>query len=208
MTVFPDPEFEARFAHFGPVCGVDEVGRGPWAGPVVTAAVILGPDAPEGLRDSKTLSLRQRNAFFDAIMSSCQVAIGRADLREIEELNILQASLVAMSRAVSALKTCPAIALIDGNKLPRDLPCRGLPVVKGDAQSRAIAAASIVAKVTRDREMVALAQQFPGYAWETNMGYGTKAHRDGLSRYGVTPHHRRGFAPIHKILVQQNYSTR
>lgn len=208
MAQIPDPDFEAQYAHFGSVCGVDEVGRGPWAGPVVTAAVILGPDAPDGLRDSKALSASRRDALFDAILATCQVGIGRAELDEIEQLNILNASLMAMTRAVLALPQVPDFALIDGNKLPPDLPCHAQPVVKGDGKSRAIAAASIIAKVTRDREMVALAQQYPGYGWETNMGYGTKAHQEGLSRYGVTPHHRRGFAPIHKILVQQNYSTR
>ncbi|SOH93151.1 RNase HII [Monaibacterium marinum] len=208
MVQIPDPDFEARYAHFGPVCGVDEVGRGPWAGPVVTAAVILGPDAPDGLRDSKALSASRRDALFDAILETCQVGIGRAELDEIESLNILKASLLAMTRAVEALPTTPGFALIDGNKLPTNLPCDAEAIVKGDGKSRAIAAASIIAKVTRDREMVALAQQYPGYGWETNMGYGTKAHQEGLSRYGVTPHHRRGFAPIHKILVQQNYSTR
>ena len=208
MKNLPDPNFEAQFAHHGLVCGVDEVGRGPWAGPVVTAAVILGPDAPDGLRDSKALSASRRDALFDAILASCHVGIGRAELDEIENLNILHASLLAMTRAVVNLPVQAGFALIDGNKLPKDLPCPALAVVKGDATSRAIAAASIIAKVTRDREMVALAQQYPGYAWETNMGYGTKAHQEGLARYGVTPHHRKGFAPIHKILVQENYSTR
>ena len=207
MAHLPDPDFEARFAQHGPVCGVDEVGRGPWAGPVVTAAVILGPDAPEGLRDSKALSAARREALHDAILATCLVGVGRAEVAEIEAVNILRASLNAMTRAVAALPQAPGFALVDGNRLPADLPCAGQAVVKGDARSRAIAAASIVAKVIRDREMVALAQQYPGYAWETNMGYGTKAHQEGLRRYGVTPHHRRGFAPIHKILVQENYST-
>ncbi|QPH55733.1 ribonuclease HII [Pontivivens ytuae] len=205
MTELPDPDFEARFGADGPVCGVDEVGRGPLAGPVVTAAVVLGPEAPEGLRDSKKLSLAARERLFDAILATCAVGIGRAEVAEIDEINILQASLVAMERAVAALPVRPALALIDGNRLPKALPCRGETVVKGDARSRAIAAASIVAKVTRDREMVALAQQHPHYAWETNMGYGTKAHLDGLAAYGVTPHHRRSFAPIHKILVQEDF---
>ncbi|WP_316013453.1 ribonuclease HII [Roseobacter sp. HKCCA0434] len=207
MVQLPDPDFDARFAGSGPVCGVDEVGRGPWAGPVVTAAVILGPDAPAGLRDSKTLSAAQRLRLYDAILDSCDVAIGRAEVEEIDEVNILQASLIAMGRAVTGLRRRPAIALVDGNRPPPGLACRVETVVKGDTRSLSIAAASIVAKVTRDHEMVALSQQFPGYSWETNMGYGTKAHREGLASYGVTPHHRRSFRPVHKILVQDNYLT-
>lgn len=195
----PDLSLEASCA--APVCGIDEVGRGPWAGPVVAAAVILDPaQVPEGLNDSKKLSLTRRETLHDQIIAQASVGIGEASVEEIDRLNILQGTYLAMRRALAALPTAPAFALIDGNRLPPDLPCPSQAVVKGDATSASIAAASIVAKVTRDRQMVALAQQFPGYGWETNAGYGVKAHAEALKSLGVTPHHRRSFKPIHKIL--------
>ena len=199
MSDGPDFRFETE-APAGPVCGVDEVGRGPWAGPVVTAAVILDPEtAPEGLNDSKQLSLKKREMLFDFLQDAPH-GIGIASVEEIDRLNILNATYLAMQRAVEALPVPPGFALIDGNRIPHDLPCPAWSLVKGDARSASIAAASIIAKVTRDRMMVELAEEFPGYGWETNAGYGVPAHREGLNRLGVTPHHRRSFKPIHKML--------
>jgi len=184
-----------------PVCGIDEVGRGPWAGPVVAAAVILDPAAiPDGLNDSKRLAPERRAELAALLEARALVALGVASVAEIEAMNILQASFLAMRRAVLGLATRPALALVDGNKAPPGLPCACRPIVGGDGLVLSIAAASIVAKVARDRMMAALARQFPGYGWETNMGYGTRAHREGLARLGVTPHHRRSFQPINKIL--------
>lgn len=183
------------------VCGIDEVGRGPWAGPVVAAAVILDlSSVPEGIDDSKRLSARRREALLDQLVASARLGIGVASVDEIDAINILQASFLAMRRAVAAIGVLPTHALVDGAHVPPGLPCPAEAVVGGDARVLSIAAASVVAKVTRDRMMVALAQQFPGYAWEKNMGYGTEAHRDGLSRHGVTQHHRKSFAPIRKML--------
>ncbi len=199
----PDYSFEA--AATAPVCGVDEAGRGPWAGPVVAAAVILNPaDIPEGLNDSKKLTAKRREALFDEINARAKVGTGITEVAEIDEINILNATYLAMRRAIDALPQPPAHALIDGNRLPPDLPCTAETIVKGDGRSLSIAAASIIAKVTRDRIMVALAQQFPGYGWEKNAGYGVPAHQEGLKRLGVTPHHRVSFKPIHKMLYQEN----
>ena len=186
-----------------PVCGIDEVGRGPWAGPVVAAAVILDPRGiPDGLNDSKRLAPERRAELATMLEARAIVALGVASVAEIETMNILQASFLAMRRAILGLATRPALALVDGNKAPPGLPCACRPIVGGDGLALSIAAASIVAKVARDRTMVALAQQFPGYGWETNMGYGTRSHQEGLARFGVTPHHRRSFQPIHKILCE------
>lgn len=191
------------------VAGVDEVGRGPLAGPVTAAAVILDPaSVPEGLNDSKTLSARQREALLPAIMATACVGIGHASVEEIDRINILQASHLAMRRALDALGEVPDHALIDGNRLPDALPCPASCVIKGDGRSASIAAASIVAKVTRDRIMVDLAQQFPGYGWETNAGYGTASHISAIKSLGVTPHHRRSFKPIHNILYQDHFISR
>ncbi len=191
-----------------PVCGIDEAGRGPWAGPVVAAAVILDPEAvPEGIDDSKKLTARRREAVFEALTQHALIGIGAASVREIDRINILQASYLAMRRAVARLPMQPRRALIDGKGLPGDLPCPGEAIVGGDARVPAIAAASIVAKVTRDRIMVALAQQYPGYGWETNVGYGVKRHSEALQRLGVTPHHRRSFKPVHNILCQEHFVT-
>ena len=195
----PDFRFESE-APAGPVCGVDEVGRGPWAGPVVTAAVILDPEtAPTGLNDSKKLTLKRREALFDQLQDAPH-GIGVASVAEIDRLNILAATYLAMRRAIQALPQPPGFALIDGNRIPVDLPCPAWAIVKGDARSASIAAASIIAKVTRDRIMVDLAKEFPGYGWETNAGYGVPAHQAALKTLGVTPHHRRSFKPIHKML--------
>ena len=186
-----------------PVCGIDEVGRGPLAGPVVAAAVILDPLAlPDGIDDSKRLTAARREALVVAIQATAIVGVGQASVEEIATMNILQASFLAMRRAVAALARRPALALVDGHMLPPGLGCPARAVVGGDGLALSIAAASIVAKVTRDAMMVALSQQFPGYGWETNMGYGTREHAEALGLLGVTPHHRRSFEPVHKILCE------
>jgi ribonuclease HII len=185
------------------VAGVDEAGRGPLAGPVVAAAVRLDPKGwPGGLNDSKKLSGAARERLFIDLGNAAEVGTGIASVAEIDALNILRASHLAMCRALAALPAGADLALIDGNMLPRALTCAGLAVVKGDALCLSIAAASIIAKVTRDRIMVDLAQQHPGYGWHTNMGYPSKAHKEALRDLGVTAHHRRSFAPVHNILYQ------
>ena len=182
------------------IAGVDEVGRGPWAGPVTAAAVILDPNAiPDGLDDSKKLSAKKRDTLFEAIMATAQVSCFHISVDEIDQLNILQASMKAMRLAIEGLSVVDH-ALIDGNKIPEGLECPATPIVKGDGKSVSIAAASIIAKVTRDRLMLDLSKQYPGYGWESNAGYGTKMHQLGLQNLGVTPHHRRSFKPIHNIL--------
>ena len=201
----PDYALEeaARRAGARVVAGVDEVGRGPLAGPVTAAAVILDlTRIPEGIDDSKKLPAKRRAARAEAIMRDCDWAVGHASVEEIDAMNILRASHLAMCRAIAGLRQRPDLALIDGNLLPRDLPMPGLAVVKGDARSLSIAAASLVAKFLRDRIMVDLAQQHPGYGWEVNAGYPTKAHRQALLDLGVTPYHRRSFRPVHNILCK------
>ncbi len=179
------------------VAGCDEVGRGPLCGPVVAAAVIF-PDRtieiPVIIRDSKQMTATQRDAAYDWITQNTIWAIGQCTPREIDELNILQASLTAMTRAARALKYTPQFCLIDGNKMPRDLT--GQTVVKGDAKSISIAAASIIAKVTRDRLMTELATQYPMYAWDKNAGYPTPAHLHAIEKYGINEHYRKSFKPI------------
>ncbi len=205
----PDFSFEAVALARGlsPICGVDEVGRGPLAGPVTAAAVILDPDnIPPGLSDSKTLTLRQRETLFSQIAQKAQVSIAHASVDEIDALNILRASHLAMERAVAGLGAI-GHALIDGNLLPSGLKTRAEAIVRGDARCLSIAAASIMAKVTRDRLMVDLAQQYPGYGWEKNAGYPTRAHKQALLDLGVTPVHRRSFAPVHKMLYQDKSIT-
>ena len=207
---FPDFSFEsaARAQGFTAICGVDEVGRGPLAGPVTAAAVILDPARiPAGLNDSKTLTEARRAALFPAIMAMAQVSIAHASVAEIDELNILRASHLAMERAINGLSTNPDHALIDGNLIPKGLTIPATAIVKGDARSLSIAAASIVAKVTRDRIMVDLAQQYPAYGWNVNAGYPTPAHLRALLDFGITPHHRRSFKPVHNILYQANSVT-
>lgn len=191
-----------------PIAGVDEVGRGPLAGPVTAAAVILDPARiPAGLNDSKKLTARQREALCTEILASSEVSVAHASVAEIDALNILRAAHLAMVRAVSGLGRPPALALIDGNMLPDGLCVPAQAVVRGDALSLSVAAASIVAKVTRDRIMRDLAQQFPGYGWETNAGYGSKSHIAALQDFGPTPHHRRSFRPVHNILYQDKSVT-
>ena len=200
-----DPNIEQEIRDRVPDCkriaGVDEVGRGPWAGPVTACAVVLDPNnIPNGLADSKKLSAAKREVLFDQIYATADVGLAHVSLEDLDRMKILQAPLGLMKRAVDALAVAPDFALIDGNKTPADLPCPSETLVKGDGRCLSIAAASIVAKVTRDRMMVALAQQFPGYGWETNAGYGTRARMEGLAQHGVTQHHRRSFKPIHNIL--------
>lgn len=183
------------------IAGVDEVGRGPLAGPVVTAAVILDPDNPiEGLADSKAMSEKKRERLCDEIKEKALAwAIGRCEVEEIDELNILQATMVAMQRAVEGLSPKPEHALIDGNRCPK-LACTAEAVIKGDSRVAAISAASILAKVTRDREMVELDKHFPGYGLAGHKGYPTKKHMEALQSLGVTPIHRRSFAPVRRII--------
>ena len=182
--------------------GVDEVGRGPLAGPVVAAAVILDPDKPiVGLADSKVLSETRREALAAIIKERAICwAIGRAEVDEIDRINILQASLVAMQRAVAALDPLPEHVLVDGNRSPA-FHCSSQAIIKGDSKIPAISAASIIAKVARDREMCELANVYPGYGLETHKGYPTKIHIQALHALGVTAIHRKSFAPVKKILM-------
>lgn len=202
----PDDSLErdARARGYLRIAGVDEVGRGPLAGPVTAAAVVLDPDAiPAGLNDSKKLGARARAALEAELNACAQVSIAHASVAEIDEINILRASHLAMERAVAALNPAPDYLLIDGNLIPRGLTIPAEAVVKGDGRSVSIAAASIMAKMCRDRIMVDLAQQHPGYGWETNAGYPSPAHKQALRNLGVTPHHRRSFKPVHNILYQE-----
>jgi len=188
----------------GPIAGVDEAGRGPWAGPVVAAAVILDPEnIPPGIADSKALDADAREALYPRIMESALVGVGIADVTRIDQDNILNATMWAMTVAVKAMP-CekgrkPKLVLVDGNRAPR-FACRARTIVKGDARSLSIAAASIIAKVTRDRLMIALGREFPGYGFERHKGYGTPEHADALTRLGVTEHHRRSFRPVQLAL--------
>jgi len=202
----PDFEFErdAYARGYMRVAGVDEVGRGPLAGPVTAAAVVLDPSRiPDGLNDSKKLSKKARERLYEEIMQVADVSIAHASVAEIEELNILRASHLAMVRALDGLKQPADFALVDGNMLPRDLTIKAQTIIKGDARSQSISAASIMAKICRDYVMLSLAQQHPGYGWETNMGYGSKRHIEALRNLGVTPHHRRLFKPVHNMLYQE-----
>lgn len=197
-------EQQARFNGARIICGVDEVGRGPLAGPVMAAAAIIpvdhngAPGLPDTilnrLNDSKKLTAKVRAELFEPLTRLLPYGVGIVDPAEIDAINILQATFRAMAMAVDTLPTAPDLALIDGNKVPPGLPCRGEPVIKGDGISLSIAAASIIAKVIRDREMASLAQNFPCYGWERNAGYGTVEHRTAIATHGLTPHHRRSFA--------------
>src|SRR6202789_4064621 len=185
----------------GPVCGVDEAGRGPLAGPVVAAAVILRKGRiPKGLNDSKQLSEEDRESLYPQILEmAVAVGVGEASVGEIDLVNIRQATHLAMARAVRALSVTAEFALVDGNDPPA-LPCKCDTLVRGDGRSVSIAAASIIAKVTRDRLMVQLHEEHPGYNWKSNKGYATADHYCGLKTHGVTVHHRRSFAPVRNIL--------
>ena len=190
------------------VAGVDEVGRGPLAGPVTAAAVVLDPICiPEGLNDSKKLTAKKRLDLYRQLLDCADVSIAHASVAEIDEINILRASHLAMERAIAGLQVLPEHVLIDGNMIPRGLRLPATTLVKGDSRSVSISAASIVAKVCRDCVLVDLAQQHPGYGWETNMGYGSKKHMEALRSLGVTPHHRCSFKPVHNMLYQEKIVT-
>ena len=180
------------------IAGVDEVGRGCLAGPVIAAAVVLKTYIPD-LTDSKKLSKKKREELSSTIMQNSYFSFGSASVEEIDSINILQASLVAMKRAILNLSIKPGKILVDGTHKP-DLDIDTQTIIGGDSNVYEISAASIIAKVYRDNLMIKLSEKFSNYAWESNFGYGTKAHLDGLKKYGVTSHHRKGFKPIHKIL--------
>ena len=190
-------EFDALYRERGvlQLCGVDEAGRGPLAGPVYAAAVILDPDVViDGVNDSKKLSEKRREALFDEICEKAVAyGIASASVEEIEEMNVLQATFLAMSRAVAALSVTPDLVLVDGNQVPRDIDFPIETVIKGDARSASIAAASILAKVSRDRHMLALDEQYPQYAFSKHKGYGTKVHCEALQTFGPSPEHRLSF---------------
>lgn len=197
----PDYAFEVELGCR--VAGVDEVGRGPLAGPVTAAAVVLDPRCiPGGLNDSKKLSAKKRLVLYNQLLKCAEVSVAHASVAEIDEVNILRASHLAMERAIAGLQRLPEHVLIDGNMIPRGLHLPATALVKGDSRSVSISAASIVAKICRDRVLVDLAQQHPDYGWETNMGYGSKRHMEALQKFGVTPHHRRSFKPVHNMLYQ------
>ena len=195
------PCFTIEKRHVMPVVGVDEAGRGPLAGPVVAAAVILNRRrAPKGIDDSKKLCAERRADLCGEIRLKAQVGVGIATVEEIDQLNILWATMLAMTRAVEALATEPGHVLVDGNTLPR-WRYQARAVVDGDALCLSIAAASIVAKHERDAMMIAYDLQHPGYGWASNKGYGTPDHRDALTRLGPTPLHRRSFAPVAQLML-------
>lgn len=198
------PDLSLESAQKGIVCGLDEAGRGPLAGPVLAACVYIPPAARkesfwQQVNDSKVLSEKKREALYDLIITHTHYGIAECSPREIDEINILQASLLAMKRALEQMSgkfaVMPTHALVDGNRKPQ-LPCAVETVVKGDSISLSIAAASILAKVTRDRMMRDLCAQYPMYGWSRNAGYGTAEHLRALNDYGITPHHRRSFAPV------------
>lgn len=205
------PDWKIEYGHRGLICGIDEAGRGPWAGPVVAGAAVfltreVSPELLAQLNDSKKLSAKKREYLYELLRQEEQAGhilcgIGEASAAEIDELNILQATFMAMRRAVENLPQKPDIALIDGNRLPKDFPCANECFIGGDGRSYSIAAASILAKVYRDRLMSEMAKQYPHYGFEKNAGYGTKAHIEGLRQYGVTPQHRRSYRPIKEFLA-------
>jgi ribonuclease HII len=194
------PHYQHELASGGTVCGIDEAGRGPLAGPVVAAAVTLNPNAiPTGLNDSKQLGKAVRERLAEVILATSDVGVGIANVQEIDQLNILHATMLAMQRAYDSLNAPTTYALIDGNRAPV-LPCTSFALVKGDRISVSIAAASIIAKVTRDRIMEQLHQEYPQYHFARNAGYGTRHHLAAMAQYGVTSHHRRSFRPVRKCL--------
>ncbi len=203
MVTLPDLSQEIACG-FKPVCGVDEVGRGPWAGPIVAGAVILPEDHNiEGIADSKALSKPKRERIAALLHEQAFIGLGLVEVSELDEIGLTAANDLAMARAIQSLQERPAYALVDGRRSPKGLSCPCTAIIKGDAISLSIAAASIVAKVHRDQIMSRLAKDFPHYGWETNAGYGTAAHRAGLKSHGVTPHHRRSFKPIADILLKE-----
>lgn len=206
----PDWTLENNFN--GYVCGIDEAGRGPWIGPVVAGAVIfldrnISPELLKGINDSKKLSTKKREYLYNLLLQEAEkgricFGIGEASAAEIDTLNILQATFLAMSRAVENLSTKPTHALIDGNRLPAEFPCPTSCHIGGDSLSYSIASASILAKVYRDRLLQKMALKYPGYGLEKNAGYGTKDHIEGLKKFGVTPEHRKSYKPIKEFLAQ------
>ena len=186
------------------IAGVDEAGRGSWIGPVFSAAVILKKTINKNiLKDSKTLSYKNRKFLYNCIKKNSIYAIGKASVKEIEKKNILQATLLSMKRAIKKLKKKPNLILIDGNKYPKIKTYKIRTIIKGDQTIPAISAASIIAKVERDKYIEKLSKKFKKYSWETNFGYGTKKHQIALKKFGVTPHHRKTYRPIYKILSQK-----
>tara|TARA_R110000868_G_scaffold262401_2_gene521032 strand:- start:14409 stop:15026 length:618 start_codon:yes stop_codon:yes gene_type:complete len=201
--MFPDFSIEKTQYKSGKnvVVGVDEVGRGPWAGPVVAAAVWIDPDKiPYGATDSKKLTAKKRDDLAEVILRDAQCSIAECSVEEVDALNIREATFLAMERAVAGLNLPVDYIYVDGNALPKNLPCVSEAVVKGDSKVLSIACASIVAKVYRDKMMADLAKDYPHYGWERNAGYGTKLHQEGLALYGVTDHHRKSFKPIQALL--------
>lgn len=205
-------DFSLENKHEGIVCGLDEVGRGPLAGPVVAACVYIPPEMRDLqfiniIKDSKKLSDKKRILAFEEINKYCAVGIGECSPAEIDELNILWASMEAMKRAYAdmcdASGLIPTLALVDGNRIPPDMTCSAEAVVKGDAKSKSIAAASIIAKVTRDRYMSEIAAEYPHYGWESNSAYPTKQHLEAINIHGITPYHRKSFGPVRKFLEAQ-----
>lgn len=203
-STLPDFSFElaAKALGYSLICGIDEAGRGPWAGPVVAAAVVLDPQSiPRGLNDSKKLNEAKREMLFDEIMSSAKVGVGIGDEARIDRDNILASTMWAMAEAVRGLDHQPDFALVDGNRAPT-LSCLVQTIVRGDARSLSIAAASIIAKVTRDRIMIRLDEEFPAYGFARHKGYGTAAHHAALQQLGACIHHRKSFAPIAKLFAR------
>ena len=206
IETLPDFNLEIKVsrAGFNRIAGVDEVGRGSLAGPVVAAAVILDPsNIPNGLNDSKKLSKKRREELFSLLLDTAFYSVGHASVKEIDELNILRASHLAMVRALKGLDLQPDYVLIDGNIVPKALKISASSIVRGDSKSVSIAAASIIAKIIRDKIMVDLGQHFPGFGWEMNAGYPTSAHILALKNLGVTLHHRVSFRPVHNILYKE-----
>ncbi len=200
-------DFSIEDKYEGVICGIDEVGRGPLAGPVVAACVVIPKEKREldfiaDIKDSKKLSEKKREYLFEQITSYFPYAISEISPKEIDKINILQASLLAMKKAHDQIEGITH-ALIDGNKLPKGIKSQTFAIVKGDQKSKSIAAASIIAKVHRDRIMSRLAEEYPHYGWERNSGYPTEEHREALISYGITPHHRRSFKPVREILESE-----
>lgn len=201
----PDLKIEKQYQ--GIIAGIDEVGRGPWAGPVVACSLTflkqnLPLDLKKVINDSKKLTEKARLKAYNILVDTpdlCHWAVGEASVEEVDELNIHQATLLAMKRSLLSLNLKVDIALVDGRFVPQ-VPCQAIPVIQGDSKSVSIAAASIIAKVHRDRYMTELSQHYPQYGWNTNAGYGTTVHQEALKVYGPTPHHRKSFAPIRNLL--------
>jgi ribonuclease HII len=204
------PNFEIENSFSGIIAGIDEAGRGPWCGPVTASAVIINQEKCSTelislLNDSKKLSKKKRDMIYELLIEEEKsggviIGVGESTANEIDEINILQATFLAMKRAYQNLSQKPKMLLIDGNKIPQNLDIEAKAIVKGDSLSNSIAAASIIAKVTRDNQMEELAKEFPEYGWENNAGYGTKAHIEAIEKFGITEHHRKSYKPIAKYL--------